>query len=226
MSNFSIFDDAGGKIFREVTAVDCEVDAVWLRFQSAMEMYRLTLEELPLAGAITAFLLTEILPGAVNPKLSEFQGAFGRAKLLEMNRHRTFRRKLIGTSESFFLDGAPAVSNDDWKNYLRAVYNSTAGFLLIGGEDVNSVVEDAVQLGSFAECLKRLIAHCRSVGVFMEDHRGARSVVFIGRSVAGLIDDAKAARTHESADAVLESVRAYGDRLANSRLIERALQAH
>ena len=80
MSNFSIFDDAGGKIFREVTAVDCEVDAVWLRFQSAMEMYRLTLEELPLAGAITAFLLTEILPGAVHPKLSEFQGAFGRAK--------------------------------------------------------------------------------------------------------------------------------------------------
>ena len=63
-------------------------------------------------------------------------------------------------------------------------------------------------------------------GVFIEDHRGTRRVVLIGRSIAGLIDEAKAARTHQSPDAVLESVLAYGDRLANRQLIERVLQAH
>jgi hypothetical protein len=225
MSNFSIFNDVDGKLFREVTSVDCDADAVWLRFQSALEMYKLTVEELPLGGVTTAFLLTEILPDALNPKISEFQGAFGRANLLEMNRRRTFRRKLVGPSESFFLDGTQASSNDDWKSYLRTIYNSVAGFLLVGGEDVNSAMEEAVQLGSFAEFLKFLISHCRSVGVFLEDHRGTRSVVFVGRSIAGSINE-RAVLEDESSDTVLESVRAYGDRLANRRLIERALRTH
>jgi len=225
MSSFSTFNDTGGIVFREATSLDLGADAFWFRFHTAADMYRLSTATLPTVGMTKAFLLTEILPGAVNPKLSEFQGAFGRAKLLEMNRRRIFRRKLIGSSESFFLDGASAFQSEDWRNYLRSVYNTAAGFLLVGNEDVTSAVEGAIQLGSFSEFLKFLILRCHSVLVLMEDHRGMRSIVFVGNSSVNLMES-MAEYKSESSDAVLESVRAYGDRLANRGLIERALRVY
>ncbi|WP_157359654.1 hypothetical protein [Caldimonas brevitalea] len=225
MISCTISGDAGGEIFRQVTAFDFEADALWFRFKSASDMYRMAEKVLPAFRPITAFLLSEVLPGAVNPKLSEFQGAFGRAKLLTMNKSRTFRKRVCGPSESFYLDGAPVSPDEDWKGYLRSVYNADAGFLLSGDGNINLAVEEALKRSDPSAFFGCLAKNSHAVGLFFEDHMGTRSIVFVGRSLPSSIEF-EAASSGEKSEVLMESVRAYGERLANRRRFEQVLSKH
>lgn len=92
-----------GNRFRKATAFDSARDACWMRFQSSADMSKLSPAELPFEGH--RVLATEDLPGAVNPQLSDFQGAFGREKLIEMDRLKTFRTRIPGSSGSYVRRG-------------------------------------------------------------------------------------------------------------------------
>jgi hypothetical protein len=227
MSDFVVVKDPGAKVFCEAMALemlDLNVDALWFRFDSAFDMYSLAAKVLPLSDAVSAYLLVEVLPGPVNPKISEFQGAFGRTKLLAMNMNRTFRKRISSSTERFFIDGAPASVVGDWKMYLKAVYNSAAGLLISGDANVNLVLEEALQKVNVSTFFRHLIDGCGFIGVFMENHIGTRSIVFFGHDLISKVDP-KIACSQEPPDTIIEAIRAYGDHFTNRRLFQRVLRA-
>lgn len=223
MSDFVVVNDSCGNVFRHVVKFDFDADAIWFRFNSAADVFRLAEGIVPRPDAVNAFLLTKVINGPSNPRLSEFQGAYGRAKLHSMNKNKIFRKKLVVKADNFFLDGAPVQFGEDWKGYLRAVYNDSFGILIGGSSSPSSLIDNAFDKSNLSEFLSHVVNNCDFAGLFVEDHRGTRSIVLIGRALSHSITPATD-WTYETPATTLECVRAYGDRLADRYLLEKVLR--
>lgn len=224
MNQPSIYKDVGARLVSEVLGFDLQknADAIWFYFGSTDDFCRNFDKVLMPCGPAEFFLLVEILPSEMNVKISDFQGAFGRLKLLGTNKIRTFRKKITQKAGGFFLDAAPIDCKEERHAYLRAVYNSAAGFVLGGGVGVSCGMEAALQKKTLGEFVLCLIDFYGFVGLFAEDNNGGRSIVCIGNSLADKVS-VFYENQFKSPEELRELIRLYGHRLANRRIFERAL---
>jgi len=223
MSDFVVVNDPRGDVFRHVLGFDVDADVIWFRFNSTADMCRLAEGIVPHLGSTTAFLLKQDFNGPSNPRLSEFQGAYGRAKLYDMNKNKVFRRRLEVEGNSFFLDGAPVRVGEDLKEYLRVGCNESFGFLIGGSDNPGSLIDGALGKDNSPEFLSHIIDNCGFAGLFLKDHLGGTSMVLAGRALSHSITSA-ADWTYQTPDSTLVCVRAYGDRLVNWRQLETVLR--
>lgn len=224
MAQPSIYKDKDARLAGKVLGFDFQhsTDAIWCRYDTATDLYCHFNKALLPHSTAELFLLTEVLPSTKHSKISEFQGAFGRENMLGTNKIRTFRQKITKQATDIFLDAAPLDCAEEFPAYFKAVYNSASGFIL--GEKLGSCsgIAEALRKKTLDGFIVSLIDHHKFIGLFTEDNFGARSIVYIGNS---LINTSRLSEQsqHKSNDELLERISTYGERLANRRVVERAI---
>lgn len=224
MAQPSIYKDKDARLASKVLGFDFQhsTDAIWCRYDTAIDLYCHFNKTLLPHSTAELFLLAEVLPSTMHSKISDFQGAFGRENMLGTNKIRTFRKKITKQATDFFLDAAALDCTEEFPAYVKAVYNSAFGFIL--GEKLCSYsgIAEALRNKTLDGFIASLVGQHKFIGLFMEDNLGARSIVYVGNS---LINTSRLSEQsqHESSDELLERISAYGERLANRRVFERAI---